>query len=108
MNVDERDSRHEKWRVLLEEYEKSGQSQRAFCVDRGLPLSQFGYYRSIIKSKRYTSLSAGEVAPIRIKKAEPSALSEIKIMLPNGFHCVFSGEREVLYIKQLVEALLSC
>lgn len=51
MNSNEKIDRHEKWKELVAEQEKSGLSQLEFCRQHNLVASKFGYYRSVIKSQ---------------------------------------------------------
>lgn len=46
---------HEYWASLIAEQEKSGESQKSFCIRRGLVLSQFVYYRCSFKNKKNLS-----------------------------------------------------
>lgn len=101
---------HEYWASLIAEQEKSGVSQKAFCIQRGLVVSQFVYYRCSFKNKR-KPIQAVEQAfrPVKVAIKEPSSVSgDIKISLPNGFQCLFSCSLESSQIKRLVEVLLSC
>lgn len=38
------------WKALLDEQQRSGQSQAAFCAARGLTLSNFGYWRRKLRT----------------------------------------------------------
>lgn len=109
MKSSKQQERHAKWRSLIEEQESSGLNQSEFCKKRNLVLSQFVYYRGLIKAKE----SAGVVnpksfMPVQISKPEINTASEIRIALPNGFQCSISSRIEVSQIKRLVEVLLSC
>jgi len=110
MNTTEQTKRYAKWKALIEEQKQSGKSRKAFCEERGLVLSQFVYYRAVLK-ERLASIPTTplSVTPIKIKNVyEQVRHPEIKLVLPNGFQCMISSETEVSYIKRLLEVLLSC
>lgn len=62
---------------LVEMYEQSGQSQRAFCQDQGLKLSQFTYW--IHKVRKEKQPASGF---IQVTATDPAALLEV--LYPNG------------------------
>lgn len=51
MNVTKKSEHHAKWQSLIEEQEKSGLSQTEFCKQHSIAISQFGYYRGLLKAK---------------------------------------------------------
>jgi len=104
-----REDRRAKWQSLVEEQEISGLTQSVFCKSRNLVLSQFVYYRGLIKAKESTNaVGVKSFTPIQVSKIESNSASEIRIVLPNGFQCYVSSRVEVLQIKRLVEVLLTC
>ena len=109
MNVAKKSEHHAKWQALIEEQEKSGLSQTDFCKQHNIVLTQFGYYRSLLKLKDRPKLKKPDVfTPVQIKKPDTSLSFEIKIVLPNGFQCYFPASIDSMQIKRLMEALLSC
>lgn len=108
MNVNDRSAGHEKWQNLVEEQENSGLSQKEFCKQQNLILSQFVYYRSRLKKKERSDQSNSDVfVPIKINSS--STLSfEVRIVLPNRFQCYFPCHLEPSQIKRFMEVLLSC
>jgi hypothetical protein len=102
--------KHAKWRKLVEEQQASGLSQKEFCMKRELVLSQFVYYRCQIKNvTRAEPAVIHNFAPVKISSQEKGLLStEIKLLLPNGFQCIFPSQIEANQVKRLVEVLLSC
>ncbi len=99
--------KREQWKKLVEAQQASGLSQKEFCRQHDLVLSQFVYYRCQVKD----GFSAKEASftPVKVTTSEgvtPSA--NIKLILPNGFQCIFPDRTEVIQVKRLVEALLSC
>lgn len=105
MDPIEQKDRHEKWKILIEEQEKSGLSQANFCKQKNISSAQFGYYRALQKPKQSEKL-LGSFATVKINQS--SCEKEIRLNLPNGFQCTFSSSVDAAHIKKLVEALLSC
>lgn len=98
--------RREKWKLLIEEQEKSTLSQEAFCKSHNLSSSSFVYYRGIFRGNQQSNKSKGAFAPVTI--AKPTTLHEIRLTLPNGFQCIFPSDLESSRIKELVGIFLSC
>ena len=98
-----------KWKTLIEEQEKSGLTQKVFCEKQGLNLSQFIYYKVRLKRKKLIQeiSTPHSFTPIKIQK-ENHHSSEIKIIMPNGFQCIFPSALDILQVKRWLEAILSC
>jgi hypothetical protein len=99
------------WKSLIAEQEKSGLSQREFCIQRDLVVSQFVYHRCKFKNKDKVVVQAAEpvLKPVKIISKEPSVVSgDIRLSLPNGFQCSFPCSFDANQVKRLIEVLLSC
>lgn len=97
------------WTNLIIEQEKSGQSQKEFCNQRGLILSQFVYHRCSKNKSKTTQAAESVHKPVKVISKEPSATSgDIRLSLPNGFQCSFPCSFDAIQVKRLVEVLLSC
>ncbi|HVY53741.1 MAG TPA: hypothetical protein VHA13_04405, partial [Gammaproteobacteria bacterium] len=97
-----------KWQALIEEQEKSGLSQSEFCRQRDIVLSQFSYYRGLLKANNRVQSRKQELfSSVQLKKLETKS-DEIKIVLPNGFQCHVPASIDTTQIKKLMETLLSC
>jgi hypothetical protein len=97
------------WTSLIAEQEKSGLSQKEFCNQRGLILSQFVYHRCYKNKSKAIQVTESALKPVKIITQESSATSgDIRLSLPNGFQCSFPCSFDVIQIKRLVEVLLSC
>ena len=109
MNTNKKTNGRAKWEALIDEQERSGKTQKKFCIERGLVLSQFAYYRSVLKSRAIAPPRAtSAITPIIIKPTRKASESSINITLPNGFRCELVAGAEVSYVKRLIEVLLSC
>ncbi|MDR3492858.1 MAG: hypothetical protein P4M12_12610 [Gammaproteobacteria bacterium] len=61
----------EEWQALVLEHAKSGLSQTAFCQQKNICVSKFGYYRSLFVSHDKPKIKAQNIfTPIQIKKPE--------------------------------------
>jgi hypothetical protein len=103
------DNKSRDWNNLIAEQEQSGLSQKEFCNQRGLVLSQFVYYRCSKNKSKTTQVSESVLKPVKVISKESSTTSgDIRLSLPNGFQCSFPCSFDVIQIKRLVEVLLSC
>ena len=104
-----RESRRLNWHTLIENYEKSGLSQKNFCEKNSVTLSQFVYYRNKFKSTKKVSLPSQSLfSPIQLQKSVSNDSRGLWIALPNGFQCTFPSDVDVITLKKYVETLLSC
>jgi hypothetical protein len=108
MTLSQQIANREQWQLLVEEQEKSGQTQTEFCKQRNLSAAKFSYYRSLFKMRNRSLSQENIFSPVQIKKREISEAAEIKIILPNGFQCLMPVTIESTQVKRLIEALLSC
>tara|TARA_R110000868_G_scaffold40766_1_gene140335 strand:- start:577 stop:900 length:324 start_codon:yes stop_codon:yes gene_type:complete len=99
--------KREQWKNLVEAQQASDLSQKEFCRQHNLVLSQFVYYRSQLKITPTATESS--FTPVKVTtNSSVTSSTDIKLVLPNGFQCVFSSGIEASQVKRLVEALLSC
>lgn len=97
------------WKSLITEQENSGLSQKEFCNQRGLVLSQFVYYRCSKNKSKTTQAAESLLKPVKVVSKESSATSgDIRLSLPNGFQCSFPCSFDAIQVKRLIEVLLSC
>ena len=106
MNNITNEAKREKWEKIIEDQEKSGLSQEAFCKANNLPSTSFVYYRGIFRGKQQPNKTSGAFAPVTVAKA--MSANEIRLTLPNGFQCTFPTDLESSRIKELVGIFLSC
>lgn len=95
------------WQKIVEDHEKSGLSQSAYCKQHGLDAAKLGYYRGRFKAKQQL-INNNQAEFKTVKIAQSIQNDSIKISLPNGFQCEFSNRIDVMQIKKLIETLLSC
>ena len=87
------------WGKRITEWEHSGQTQRAFCAQRGLALSTFQWWR--IRGKRRDAMkSATPFLPMAM--GAMSAMSVVEIELRSRTRMRFEGEAALQAVAQLV------
>jgi len=106
MNIDSTNDRHEKWKKIIEDQEASGLSQEVFCKKHNLKTATLAYYRSAFRKKKSPNGTSGHFAKVNL--AKPQATNEIRLALPNGFHCVFPVDIDPVRAKELIRIFLSC
>jgi hypothetical protein len=99
--------KYARWQRLVDEQQTSGLSQKEFCKKYDLVLSQFVYYRCQIKNE--SAMKESGFTPVKVATQDRVTTSgDIKLILPNGFQCIFTSHTDAGQIKRLVEVLLSC
>lgn len=87
------------WSKCITEWEHSGQSQRAFCVQRGLALSTFQWWRGRGK-RREAKKSAPAFLPLAM--GAMGTLSVVEVELRSRTRMRFEGEAALQAVAQLV------
>ena len=87
------------WGKRITEWERSGQTQRAFCARRGLALSTFQWWRGRGK-RREAMKSATPFLPIAMGAI--SAMNVVEIELRSRTRLRFEGEAALQAVAQLV------
>ena len=113
MRLKDKKIHYKKWQAVIEEQQASGLTQKEFCKQKNIDLSHFVYYRCQLKKNiDLASTSRGSFLPVKIsddKNPTPLATpSEIKVLLPNGFQCIFISNLDVAYVKQFIQVLSTC
>ncbi len=99
------EEKRERWKAILKEQEISGLSRQAFCKNQNIPFSNFAYYQNIFRKQKHPN-STGTFSPVNVSKL--SSPQEIRVVLPNGFQCLFPCNVEINQVKELVRTLLLC
>ena len=87
------------WGKRIIEWERSGQTQRAFCSQRGLALSTFQWWR--MRGKRREAMKvATPFLPIAM--GPMSAMNVVEIELRSRTRMRFEGEAALQAVAQLV------
>jgi hypothetical protein len=100
---------HEHWFALVVEQQTSGLSQKLFCQQKNIILSQFVYYRLLHRKQKSNPAPVTAFLPVKIAHTESkSGTGEIKLTLPNGFHCAFPSSLDMMQLKRMIGVLLTC
>ena len=109
MTKENLEQKHDHWLRLVEEQKQSGLSQKEYCNQNNIVLSQFVYYRCQLKKESSQPITSNCFAPVKLsEKKDMIAPGELKLSLPNGFQCSVPYNIDTSQLKRLVEALLSC
>ena len=108
MKKSETKNLREHWFTLVEEQKKSGLSQKSFCEKNGLNLSKFVYYRCLCKKQTSPCLPKTAFVPVKLANTDSVVANEIKLSLPNGFHCTFPSSMDMVQLKRMIGVLLTC
>ena len=87
------------WGKRLTEWERSGQSQRAFCAQRGLALSTFQWWRGRGKGREAKKL-APAFLPLAMGAMNP--MNVVEVELRSRTRMRFEGEAALRAVAQLV------
>ena len=87
------------WGKRLTEWEHSGQTQRAFCAQRGLALSTFQWWRMREKGREAMK---GATPFLPIAMGAMSAMSVVEIELCSRTRMRFEGEAALQAVAQWV------
>ena len=87
------------WGARITEWERSGQTQRAFCAQRGLALSTFQWWRG--RGKRREAMKAAP-AFLPLAMGAMSAMNVVEVELRSRTRMRFEGEAALQAVAQLV------
>jgi hypothetical protein len=91
--------------ALIEEWQQSGTSQKAFCSEHSITVLKFQYWHKRYKAEK---LPAQSNQPSFIKMSLPVAQGHdhcgglAEVIFPNGTRILFHQEVSVLFLKALV------
>jgi len=93
------------WSALNTEWEKSKESQSAFCIRKNLNLNTFTYWRAKFISKRIKSKSASPFIPVKIKPEPISISAPIIIENQLGLKMIIPTSLDTKQLTQLLNLL---
>ena len=96
------------WKVLVEEWKASGDTQRAFCRTRSLNPNTFNYWKIRVLENRDPRASGKKRAPksnFSKVMVSTSDSSKIEVCLPNGLKVFMElpETRLIPFLKQVVD-----
>ena len=88
---------------LVQEFEQSGLSRKAFSSSRGVALHTLDYYRARYRAHR-AATGVPDLLPVDLISARPAS-GGLRVELANGRRIVIEAGFDVSVLKQLVAAL---
>jgi hypothetical protein len=101
--VERRRRRQAEAESLVQDFEQSGLSRKAFSSARGVALHTLDYYRARYRARR-AGPAAQELLPVDLISAAPAS-SGLRVELANGRRIVVEAGFDVSVLKQLVAVL---
>jgi len=98
-----------KWRSLIAEQDKSGQSVAAFCRARELPDSQFYYWKKRLRAVVMPPFVEVQVAKpdLRSRHSRSALGSTIEVRLSNGRSLMVAPEFDASHLRALLAVVES-
>lgn len=84
----------EQMQQVILQWQRSGQSKKAFCKEHNITSQTFHYWYKRIRSEATSGFSEVNVAPLRIIGCE--------VIFPSGTRMVFHGEPSANWLRELV------
>ena len=89
------------WKKHVSEWERSGQTQQAFCAKRGLAVSTFQWWRAKLRRSEPV-VSAAPFLPLALNTSGPSAGAVIEVELRSKTRLRLEGEAALRAVDRLV------
>ena len=89
------------WKKHIADWERSGQSQRAFCAKRDLALSTFQWWRGKLRRSEGRPLTAAQFLPLALNAA-PNAAAVIEVELRSKTRVRLEGEAALRALDSVV------
>ena len=101
-------SKARRWAELVQAYEASGQSQRAFCARRGIGQSTLRYWRRRLQGGVGAGTGSGgaRLVAVKVREEEPSGgASGLSIVTGGGLRIEVAREFDRATLERLVVSL---
>lgn len=85
---------------IIEQWEQSSLSQRAFCEQRSLKFHTFYYWYKCHKQQGNTDNNQSTFLELQI--AKPATVSSVEIHFPGGIRVVFHEQVSSSYLKSMI------
>jgi hypothetical protein len=96
-----------KWRNLISEQGRSGQSATAFCSERELPRSHFYHWKRQLREAASPQFVEVQVAKLNLQQRQSVAASSIEVRLGNGRSLVVAPEFDASHLRALLAVVES-
>ncbi len=105
MTKQERENWKKEMFTLIEQWEKSGISQKEFCTQSDLRSHVFYYWLSKYKRTRSTTGSGFVPVEISSDEAQSKEQGEIHIQYPNGVMVILRESVNISRLRALIKAI---
>ena len=93
--------REQLWQERLAQWQAGGKSQRAYAIEHGFPVRQFGnWVRRLTKPK-----AAPALLPVRVPPSAIPALAAISLRSERGWTLTLPGDVPAGWLAELMSAL---
>ena len=93
--------REQLWQGRLAEWQAGGKSQRAYAIEHGFPVRQFGYWvRRLTKPK-----AAPALLPVHVAPSVPPAPSAFSLRSERGWTLTLPSDVPASWLAELMRAL---
>ena len=96
-----------KWRNLVSEQGRSGQSVAAFCRERGLPNAYFFYWKKRLRQAATPQFVAVQIANAKQAPARAALSTTIEVRLSHGRGLVVAPNFDADHLRALLAVLES-
>lgn len=97
---------HNHWRKQIADWERSGQTQAAYCQAKQLNRHQFGYWRKKFPASSGATKTKNGSAFVPVILTKPSQqISDLTITLPSGVILRGITTDNLLLVRQLMDHL---
>jgi transposase-like protein len=96
-----------KWRKLVAEQARSGQSVAAFCREHELPAPHFFFWKKRLREAAGPQFVEVQVAKLNRQQRQSVAASSIEVRLGNGRSLVVAPEFDASHLRALLAVVES-
>jgi hypothetical protein len=104
-----RDERIAYWSEQNRLWKLSGKSQKNFCLEHGLCLRKFVYWRCDVINKRKTNISQSKLYKVLTASQPPKACESdrLEVFLPGGIKIHINSDTDIIKACRFIK-LLGC
>lgn len=96
------------WQALVDAWQQSNQTQKAFCQEQGLCYQQFSKWKRRLKSEVLPDPDIRQAAfiPVHWQSAQPALAQGLPIILPNGIRIVIHDQIHLSWLPGIAQSLI--
>jgi len=90
--MESKEEKRERWRLLVEQYQRCKKTQRAFCKSQGLTLWVFRYWLRKYDNQLSTPIekTPQRLLPVRVNQTITPSTSPMVLAFPSGLELKFT------------------